>query len=137
MADLAHATEHDTDLHGDPDATHWAERLVHHAATLGIRIDEGMMLAWFASAIETGAMVERAKILAELGEDHFVTFADEGATWFMEHSAQCRLSGAMASGECEYHQALTLAFMPPESGRWKVTGIHEGLPDLELVSDPG
>lgn len=66
MADLAHASEGDTDLHGDPDATHWAERFCHVRAVrlaedgVDIAADEGAMLAWFAGAIETGRMVTRA-----------------------------------------------------------------------------
>jgi hypothetical protein len=69
MADLAHATEGDTDLHGDPDASHWAERFasmfeVRRLADIGNRgIHEpldtwGLMLAWFAGAIETGRMAQ-------------------------------------------------------------------------------
>lgn len=57
MADLAHASENDTDLHGDTDAAHWAERFVHHVtANPAIATSEGSMLAWFAGAIETGKM---------------------------------------------------------------------------------
>ena len=63
MADLAHAAEGDTDLHGDADATHWAERfvLVRHNLFTGperrdIAEDADTMLAWFAGAIETGRM---------------------------------------------------------------------------------
>jgi hypothetical protein len=55
MADLAHARENDTDLHGDTDAMHWAERFVHHVQqNPGIAADEGAMASWFAGAIETG-----------------------------------------------------------------------------------
>lgn len=55
MADLAHAAENDTDLHGDFDAAHWAERFVHHVkANPAIATDEESMLAWFAGAIMTG-----------------------------------------------------------------------------------
>ncbi len=67
MADLAHATENDNDLHGDTDARHWAERFasmfdVRRLADIGHRgihepLDtEGLMLTWFAAAIETGRM---------------------------------------------------------------------------------
>jgi hypothetical protein len=62
VADLAHASENDSDLHGDPDATHWAERFVHVRARrlaedgLDIAADEDTMLTWFAGAIETGKM---------------------------------------------------------------------------------
>jgi hypothetical protein len=62
MADLAHATENDTDLHGDPDARHWVERFQYvrdrQLAEAGrdIADSEGAMLAWFAGAIETGRM---------------------------------------------------------------------------------
>jgi len=70
MADLDHATENDTDLHGDLDARHWAERFaskfqVTPRSYIGNRsIHEpvdvaGLMLAWFASAIETGRMMSR------------------------------------------------------------------------------
>ena len=67
MADLAHANENDTDLHGDLDARHWAERFaskfkVKRLADIGNRgihepVDtEDLMLTWFASTIETGRM---------------------------------------------------------------------------------
>ena len=62
MADLDHATEGDTDLVGDTDATHWAQRFVHHRQRrlaedgYDIAADEDTMLAWFAMAIETGGM---------------------------------------------------------------------------------
>ena len=70
MADLAHATEGDTDLFGDTDAAHWAERfrskwIIVAAPGPGETIPgfkaaeertEGVMLAWFAGAIESGRM---------------------------------------------------------------------------------
>ena len=57
MADLAHASENDTDLFGDTDAMHWAERFVHHTKiNPEIATSEGAMLAWFAGDIETGKM---------------------------------------------------------------------------------
>ncbi len=70
MADLEHASENDSDLHGDPDAAHWAERFatmfeVRRLADIGNRgihepVDtEGLMLTWFAAAIETGKMAAR------------------------------------------------------------------------------
>jgi len=63
MADLAHAAENDTDLIGDTDASHWAERfasmfaLVRQNTAPGedeMPDTEGTMLTWFAGAIETG-----------------------------------------------------------------------------------
>jgi hypothetical protein len=48
-------SKNDTDLHGDMDALHWAERFMHHVkAKPSIATDEGAMLAWFAGAIMTG-----------------------------------------------------------------------------------
>jgi hypothetical protein len=64
MNDLAHRSEGDTDLHGDGDAQHWAERFmavrqeVKFKHYRDIADEEGTMLAWFANAIETGRMVE-------------------------------------------------------------------------------
>lgn len=53
----------DNDLHGDTDATHWAERFVLVRRNLftgpehkDIAEDPDTMLAWFAAAIETGRM---------------------------------------------------------------------------------
>jgi len=68
MADLAHASKGDTDLHGDKNAAHWAERF---ASMFEVRRvgecdcdtppdTEGLMLTWFAGAIETGRMVPYA-----------------------------------------------------------------------------
>ena len=65
MADLAHAATNDTDLHGDTDAAHWAERFASKFAIVRQNTapgedempdTEGTMLAWFAGAIETGRM---------------------------------------------------------------------------------
>lgn len=74
MADIA--SENDTDLHGDPDATHWAERfvLVRHNLLTGpehrdIAGDADTMLAWFAGAIETGRMVEAKAVRGEHSPD--------------------------------------------------------------------
>jgi hypothetical protein len=62
MADLAHASMNDTDLHGDQDAVNWAERFAARFVVVR-RLDgevmedpTGLMLAWFAGAIETGKM---------------------------------------------------------------------------------
>jgi hypothetical protein len=66
MADLAHAAENDTDLHGDTDARHWAQRFVHRALEYpATPMDEDAMLAWFAGAIETGRMAGQRE-----GHDH-------------------------------------------------------------------
>jgi hypothetical protein len=62
MADLAHRAENDTDLHGDKNALHWAERFcaVRQMRILrdgtDIAADPDTMLTWFAAAIETGRM---------------------------------------------------------------------------------
>jgi len=54
MADLLHASENDTDLIGDLDAAHWAERFVHHVRLKPeIATDEGAMQSWFAGCIES------------------------------------------------------------------------------------
>jgi hypothetical protein len=85
MADLAHASEGDTDLHGDPDARHWAERFASKFYVLRRdQIDSvvpgpegktaefeeagGLMLAWFAAAIETGKIAQLATDLKEIRE---------------------------------------------------------------------
>jgi hypothetical protein len=59
MADLAHAAENDTDLFGDRDARHWAERFaakwtVARSGTGEPVEAEDLMLTWFAGAIESG-----------------------------------------------------------------------------------
>lgn len=62
MADLAHATENDTDLIDDTDARHWAQRFASRFPMVlqngaGVTNDvESLVLPWFASAIETGRM---------------------------------------------------------------------------------
>jgi hypothetical protein len=54
MADIAHASENDTDLFGDLNAQHWAERFVHHVqANPSIAADENAMTTWFAACIES------------------------------------------------------------------------------------
>jgi hypothetical protein len=64
MADLAHASENDNDLVGDADAQHWAERFASMfrvtRRTDGQDMDtDGLMLTWFAGAIESGKMYEQ------------------------------------------------------------------------------
>jgi hypothetical protein len=73
---------------------------------------------------------ERERIYAHLGNDHYVTFTEDG--WTTEHSAECRLSGQM--GDCDWLAAVRVIaawFDPGMLGRWRITGISEGLPDLE------
>lgn len=85
MADLAHAASNDTDLHGDPDARHWAERFIARLGVLAdtdtdrpgqylAYVDEPTLLAWFAGAIETGRMV------ADPVRDHDVAHLAETIT---------------------------------------------------------
>jgi hypothetical protein len=68
MADLEHASENDNDLVGDQDAMHWAERFDSHFTVQrknGESVDTlGLMLAWFAGAIETGKMHDWGSIVA-------------------------------------------------------------------------
>jgi hypothetical protein len=62
MADLAHATENDNDLIGDANSAHWAERFASKFTVLRISDAKyfegedlvGLMITWFAGAIETG-----------------------------------------------------------------------------------
>ena len=45
---------------------------------------------------------------------------------------ECKLSGHMH--ECGYHtavRAIADEYDPGRPGRWRITGISEGLPDLE------
>ena len=82
--------------------------------------------------------LERERIYAELGNDHYVIFTKD--RWTVEHSVECRLSGRMH--ECEYHVALRkVTGRKPragELGRWRITGIDsEGLPDLERANPAG
>ena len=82
---------------------------------------------------EAVAAAERERLYAELGNDHYVTFTED--RWSVEHSVECRLSGQMS--ECAWHEAVaTVAHDmddpdPDMFGRWRITGISEGLPDLE------
>jgi hypothetical protein len=73
---------------------------------------------------------ERQRIYAQLGNDHYVIFTEDN--WTVEHSVECRLSGRMH--ECSWFEAIrriTTGWEPAMLGRWRITGISEGLPDLE------
>lgn len=73
---------------------------------------------------------ERQRVYAELGSEHYVIFTEDRFT--VEHSVECKLSGHMH--ECAYHEAIALIadeYDPDRLGRWRITGISEGLPDLE------
>jgi hypothetical protein len=80
---------------------------------------------------EAIAQHARASLYAELGNDHYVHFTEDG--WTTEHSVECRLSGHMH--ECEYHTAVSRVageYDPDRVGRWKITSLDsEGLPSLE------
>ena len=85
--------------------------------------------AWEVAAV-AAAEAERERLYAVLGNDHYVIFTGDG--WTTEHSIECRLSGRMS--ECEWHEAIRQAadvMVPDLLGRWRITGISEGLPDLE------
>jgi hypothetical protein len=73
---------------------------------------------------------ERERVYAVLGNDHHVTFTDDG--WVIEHSVTCRLAGTMA--DCENNQAVRLLAEEvglARTGRWLITGINsEGFPRL-------
>lgn len=112
MNDLAHRSENDNDLFGDPDAQHWAERFVavrqqimfQHARD--IAGDEEALLTWFAGAIETGRMVERSTaeerptagrgvitsdgdiVVTRAGDDRpiYITFFDQYNEWVQRTS---------------------------------------------------
>jgi hypothetical protein len=72
MADLEHAAEGDTDLIGDSSALNWAERFAarflvqtrdHDSGEAPEYVEDltGLMLAWFAGALSTGGLAERAR----------------------------------------------------------------------------
>lgn len=73
---------------------------------------------------------ERQKLYAELGNDHFVIFTEDG--WTTEHSVECRLSGQMH--RCAWHTAVARIadeFDEDMTGRWLITAIdHNGEPAL-------
>lgn len=80
---------------------------------------------------------ERARLYAQLGNDHYVIFTEDD--WTTEHSVECRLSGRMS--ECGHHTAMTrvIGRGAPVAGRWRITGIDgDGLPDLVRADrEPG
>jgi hypothetical protein len=85
--------------------------------------------AWEA-AVAAAVDGERKRLYAELGNDHYVIFTEDRFT--VEHSVECKLSGHMH--ECAYHAAVVLItdeYDPDRLGRWRITGISDGLPDLE------
>src|SRR6266496_4184243 len=86
---------------------------------------QGMAAArWHAVvALEAAAPAiradERARVRAELGNDHYVIFT--GDRWTVEHSVECKLSGHMH--ECDYHAAVARIATwhePDRDGRWRV-----------------
>jgi hypothetical protein len=83
-------------------------------------------------------LTEAGLVVLPNDPDHFVTFDEQG--WFIEHSTACRVEGTI--GTCEYNAAVRVIddeFDPELLGRWRITGINEGLPDLEAAprSDKG
>ena len=75
-----------------------------------------------ADMLEVAAPHIRAQVYAELGNDHWVIFTEDG--WTVEHSVECRLSGHMH--ECDHHKAVVRIadeFDPDMEGRWLITAI--------------
>ena len=72
--------------------------------------------------------------------EHYVCFTED--TWFIEHSLDCRIRGAI--GTCQFNHAIKdLAAelpAPPDDllGRWRITGINSGgIPSLERADAEG
>jgi hypothetical protein len=100
---------------------------------------EGLTL----ESVQAEAVIRRVRerLYEQLGNEHYVIFTENG--WSTEHSVECRLSGHMH--ECAYHAAIGRVFadQDPEGtegwfmlGRWKITGISDGVPDLERAEMP-
>ena len=79
--------------------------------------------------LEAAAPHIRAQIYAELGNDHYVIFTEDG--WTTEHSVECRLSGHMH--ECTIHSAIAewAADDPRLHGRWRIVSAEGPVPVLE------
>jgi hypothetical protein len=77
MAGIENATPNDNDLHGDQDAMHWAERFADKFVivrkTDGDVLEDptGLMLAWFAGAIETGKMPQQRIVAYSIFGDFY------------------------------------------------------------------
>jgi hypothetical protein len=82
--------------------------------------------AWNVTA-EAITAVERERLAAEHGDDHYAIFTEDG--WITEHPPGCR------TPVCRWHHALAAvaeAGDPHNLGRWRITSIDsEGLPSLE------
>src|ERR1035441_4315558 len=80
-------------------------------------------------ALEAAYPHIRAQIYAELGNDHYVIFTEDG--WTTEHSVECRLSGHMH--ECTIHSAIAewAADDPRLHGRWRIVSAEGPVPVLE------
>lgn len=103
--------------------------------------DEGTYRALADDVLRAAApairAAERARLYAELGNDHFVIFTED--RWTVEHSVECRLSGRMP--ECAYHAAVAAIADEPRpemAGRWRIAGIDAaGLPILTPAGTGG
>jgi hypothetical protein len=109
-----------------------SERLMPVAAILRAISDPGSLLPRLNGdgGLEPLPEWQTRAVLKTLGTDHYVIFTED--RWTVEHSAECKLSGRMH--ECAYHEAVAHAaefFKLGMLGRWRITGISEGLPDLE------
>ncbi len=106
-----------------------------HAASRPLTPDD--VPVYSQAALDRAVAAERARVYAELGNDHFVIFA--GDRWTVGHSAECRLSGHMH--ECDYHAAVARIATwhdPGRDGRWRIDAVDsEGLPSLVRADLPG
>jgi hypothetical protein len=130
VADLAHASEGDTDLAGDRAASHWAERFasrftVKRLADIGNRgihepLDtEGLMLTWFASAIETGSMAAEEKLRkAQANVGHALAWEGRAGNWDLSpYMRGLELAAAILEGRAPVYRDR-----PPEGYREEVSG---------------
>jgi len=79
--------------------------------------------------------VDGVVTLTPTQKDHYVIFNETG--WFMEHTAACRVAGALS--DCAFHKSIVeIAEDDPDFyGRWVITGIdEEGLPSMKRAGNP-
>jgi hypothetical protein len=107
MSDLAHASEGDTDLIGDTNAVHWAERFAHSFVACKPAQDglvqadntEDLMLGWFASAIESGKMHSRHVADLGLRSAVFQALGEASMSWSETPAGEFDSTRSSAIGE--------------------------------------
>ncbi len=111
-----------------------ADDLVEQAWVIAEKAGHPIPRQVVKAMIDNAYTTIQAELYEKLGNDHRVTFTNEG--WAIEHSVSCRLGGSMIN--CRYHAAIATSvgkygLGPP--GTWVIMDVDTDPPALASEED--